>query len=451
MIYIYQKKLKISKNILKIKILRIVNNGVLQHKNVAEKNKIQVLNAISISIFNLTLIVTSVYLLYGFYWQAFLDCIIFSVYYINNDFIKKGRFLLAKFLGLQSIIVFLFLSGLFYNYPITLTHFYLIPVVACLFIFSVKEIHFMIFFIVQLIGLFFVQSIYSADLFHINLNILSQERQDLFNVILLLTLNSYLFCLVFFIVLILQTQEQKLKKVKNRLFLVKKSLRVQNNEMQTFGLAATHSLKTPLFIINSFLNKIENNLTHHEDSHLNGYYFKLLKESNSLNEKYSNDLISYLSIYNVTSDLMFFDLRQLVNQSTEIYQIKYKEARILNDIEHLIIHCNPSLLEIIIQNMVDNALKYNTSEIPTIRIYKKLAKDHISIFFADNGIGIGNDYAEKIFDPFNRINEIETSAGSGLGLTISKLAAFKMNASLDLFYSTKNTGSIFKLHIPNEN
>lgn len=451
MIYIYQKILKISKNKLKIKILRIVNNGVLQHKNVAEKNKIQILNAISISIFTLTLIVTSVYLFYGFYWQAFLDCIIFSVYFINNNLIKKGHFLLAKFIGLQSIIIFLFLSGVFYNYPITLTHFYLIPVIACLFIFSVKEIYFMIFFIAELIGLFFVQSIYSEHLFHIEFNILNQQRQDLFNVILLLALNGYLFCLVFFIVMILQIQEQKLKKVKNRLFLVKKSLRVQNNEMQTFGLAATHSLKTPLFIINSFLNKIENNLTHNEDSHLNDYYFKLLKESNSLSEKYSNDLISYLSIYNIASDLTFFDLRQFVNKSTEIYQLKYKEARILNEIEQIMIYSNPSLLEIIIHNMVDNALKYNISGIPTIRIYWKEEKDHLSIFFDDNGIGIGSDYAEKIFDPFNRINEIETSVGSGLGLTISKLAAFKMNASLDLFYSTKETGSIFKLNIPNEN
>ena len=42
----------------KINILRIVNNGALQRKNVTEKNKIQILNVISISVYFLTLIAT---------------------------------------------------------------------------------------------------------------------------------------------------------------------------------------------------------------------------------------------------------------------------------------------------------------------------------------------------------------------------------------------------------
>jgi len=98
--------------------------------------------------------------------------------------------------------------------------------------------------------------------------------------------------------------------------------------------------------------------------------------------------------------------------------------------------------------MVENALKYNVSEVPEIKIYAKTEK---SVFFEDNGIGISKDYTQKIFDPFNRINEIETSAGSGLGLTISKFAAFKINATLNLHYSSKEKGSIFKLCFTNEN
>lgn len=446
-----QKVLKINKNKLKIKILRIINNGVLQHKNVAEKNRVQILNAISISIFSLTLVITPLYLLYGFYWQAMLNCLVFCIYFITKNLIKNGFSLLAKIIGLQGIATFLFISAVFYHYPITLTHFYLIPVIVCLFIFSLKEIHIMIFFIAELIGLFLMQATQKHTLFQVKFNFLTQEKEDLFNVILLVALSIYLFWLVYLIVVIVQIQEQKLKKVKSRLFLVKKSLWVQNTEMQTFGLAATHSLKTPLFIINSFLNKIENNLNYRTNSHLNSYYFNLIKESNSLSEKYSNDLISYLSIYNVTSNRRFFDLRTFINESTEIYQLKYKNARIINEIGKLSIYSNPSLLEIIIQNMVDNALKYNISEIPTIKIYAKEENKGLSVFFEDNGIGIGVDYAEKIFDPFNRINEIETSAGSGLGLTISKLAAFKMNASLDLSFSRKEIGSIFKLIIPDEN
>ena len=434
----------------KINILRIVNNGALQRKNVTEKNKIQILNVISISVYFLTLIATGVYLIYGFYWIAFFDIIIISIFFINKIIIRNGHFLFAKMFGLQGIFIYLFLSGAFYGYPITFTHFYLIAVVACLFVFSASELYYMIFCIAQFIAMFFLQALYPEHLFSVSLNILSPERKELLNVIFLLTMSTFLFSLVFLIVLIIQIQEQKLKKLKTRLFLVKKTLTVQNNELQTFGLAATHSLKTPLFIINSFLNKIESNVNNKKGQH-NDYYFNLVKESNQLNEKYSNDLISYLSIYNIVSNLEVFNLHQFVEKCNEIYKVKYKEALIINDTEDMSILSNPLLLEIIIQNMVDNALKYNVSDVPEIKIYTKKNKNIWSVFFEDNGIGISKDYATKIFDPFNRINEIETSAGSGLGLTISKLAAFKMNATLDLYYSSKENGSIFKVDLTDEN
>lgn len=432
----------------KIQLLRIINNGSLQYKNIAEKNKIQILNAISISVYFLTSLVTAVYLIYGFYWMIFLNGIIFSIYFINKSFLKKGYFLLAKIFGVQGVITYLFLCGTFYGYPITLTHYYTIPIIVCLFIFSEKEIYYMIFFIVQLISLFFIQALYQDRLFSVSFNILSPERKELLNVIFLLTMSVFLLWLVFLIVFIVEIQEQKLKKIKARLFLVKKTLKVQNNELQTFGMAATHSLKTPLFIINSFLNKIESSV--HNKGQLHDYYFDLIKESNQLNEKYSNDLISYLSIYNTVRNFEAINLRQFIEKCIEIYKIKYKEARIINQVENETIISNPLLLEIIIQNMVDNALKYNVSEVPEIKMYAKKEKTVLSVFFEDNGIGISKDYVQKIFDPFNRINEIETSAGSGLGLTISKFAAFKMNATLDLYYSSKEKGSIFKLDLTDE-
>lgn len=434
----------------KIHLLRIINNGSHNYESIAEKNKIQILNAISICIFFLTLFVTAVYLMYGFYWMVVLNCIIFIIYFLNKHFLKKGYFLLAKVFGLQGVIIYLFLCGVFYGYPITLTHYYTIPIIVCLFIFSAKEVHYIIFFIIQLISLFFIQALYPDRLFSVSFNILSPERKELLNVIFLLTMSVFLLCLVFLIVFIVDIQERKLKKLKAKLFLVKKMLKVQNNELQTFGLAATHSLKTPLFIINSFLNKIEDSI-HNKTGHLHDYYFRLIKESNQLNEKYSNDLISYLSIYNTVRNSEVINLHQFIEKCCEIYKIKYKEARIINQVEDMTIISNPLLLEIIIQNMVENALKYNVSEVPEIKIYAKKEKTVLSVFFEDNGIGIGRDYAEKIFNPFNRINEIETSAGSGLGLTISKFAAFKMNATLNLYYSSKAKGSIFKLDFTGEN
>ena len=131
-------------------------------------------------------------------------------------------------------------------------------------------------------------------------------------------------------------------------------------------------------------------------------------------------------------------------------KISYKNSEIINNVGGVFFVSNPALLEIILQNMVDNGLKYNVSPKPQVRIYAESGEKSLSVFFKDNGIGISSAYAGKIFDPFNRVNQIETASGSGLGLTISKLAAFKMNASLELHHSS-NEGSVFKLDLPYEN
>jgi len=438
-----------TRHTFKIRFLRVINNGVLGCRTVAQKNTIQILNAISVSVHFLTLLVSLAYLIYGFYWMILINCIIFSIYFINKKLVTKGYPLAAKLLGVQGIIAYLYLAGLFYSFPITLTHYYTIPLIACLFVFAGKERYYTVFFIIQLISLFFIQALYSEQLLTVSFNALSTERRELFDVILLLTMAIFLFWLVFLIVLIVEIQEQKLKKLKTRLFLVKKSLKVQNHELQMFGLAATHSLKTPLFIINSFLSKMENNIAN-GNLHNNDYYLQLVKESNRLSEKYSNDLMSYLSVYNIANQFELIDLKSFVEASVDLQKISYKNSEIINNVGGVFFVSNPALLEIILQNMVDNGLKYNVSPKPQVRIYVESGEKSLSVFFKDNGIGISSAYAGKIFDPFNRVNQIETASGSGLGLTISKLAAFKMNASLELHHSS-NEGSVFKLDLPHEN
>jgi signal transduction histidine kinase len=96
-----------------------------------------------------------------------------------------------------------------------------------------------------------------------------------------------------------------------------------------------------------------------------------------------------------------------------------------------------------------NAIKYNISKTPVVNIYTKENSNHqISIFIEDNGIGIKEDFRKKIFDPFTRINEIESSLGSGLGLFIAKQASTKINSKIKLNKSDF-TGSTFEIIIAN--
>jgi heavy metal sensor kinase len=111
--------------------------------------------------------------------------------------------------------------------------------------------------------------------------------------------------------------------------------------------------------------------------------------------------------------------------------------------EDLLFHGNQELLRRMIVNLVDNAIRY-TPEGGSISV--KLTSDptHAHLVVADTGIGIPAECLDRVFDRFYRVGEARTRAngGSGLGLSIVKLAAESHRGSVDLV-SKPGQGSTF--------
>jgi signal transduction histidine kinase len=105
-------------------------------------------------------------------------------------------------------------------------------------------------------------------------------------------------------------------------------------------------------------------------------------------------------------------------------------------------------LSLIVNNLVSNAIKYadpskNDSFIKiTIVVDAKKA----SITFRDNGIGIEDNYTQKVFNMFFRATT--KNEGAGLGLFIVKEAVDKLEGKIDL-ESKSGEGTVFKIEIPN--
>ncbi|WP_374441274.1 ATP-binding protein [Epilithonimonas sp.] len=429
----------------KIRILRNINDGVLDYKyEPFDKNKRQIHNSISILLYYLNLSSTILYIFVGLYWESLLVFGLSMAEHLIRT-IKRKNFLMAKIAGAQVVYLFFFLSGMVYGYTTALNHFYIIYIVVGPLFFTNKEVKYLLFVIVEGIGLFLLQSMYGDHLFCFHQ--LRPEKVELFNYLVLSKIIIYMFSLTFLYIFMNQYQERKLKKIKANLNSAKQKLFTENNELRTFGMAATHSLKTPLFIINSFLTKIKDNLENSADRTASKYYINLIKDSNKMNEKYSNDLITYSLIYGTDNKFEMIDLKEMINKNTPIFSLKYKKSKIINEVKNnCIIYSNAKLLDIIIQNLVDNGLKYNISKTPMIKIFTTKEDKKIYIFVEDNGIGISEEYKTKIFEPFNRINQIDSIPGSGLGLSFANLATLKINSELNLV-SGKN-GCIFRLSIP---
>jgi len=102
----------------------------------------------------------------------------------------------------------------------------------------------------------------------------------------------------------------------------------------------------------------------------------------------------------------------------------------------------------IIQNLADNALRYNPpGTLVTVSLTVK--NNQAVIDFSDNGIGIPPHLADHIFKPFIRVDDSRNSktGGSGLGLSIAKRIAQAHGGDLTLC-STGDKGSTFQITIP---
>lgn len=116
--------------------------------------------------------------------------------------------------------------------------------------------------------------------------------------------------------------------------------------------------------------------------------------------------------------------------------------------EQCIINGIPYLVECIIYNLCENAIKYNVPE-GSVHIETRNSGDTVILSVTDTGIGIPAEYKERIFERFYRIDKSHSKevGGTGLGLSIVKHAARLHDAKIGL-ESTVGKGTKFTVRFP---
>jgi signal transduction histidine kinase len=107
------------------------------------------------------------------------------------------------------------------------------------------------------------------------------------------------------------------------------------------------------------------------------------------------------------------------------------------------------LLRIILQNLLENALYYSANFIRHDScVQVKVTEDEVKnviIHIKDNGLGINDDTAGRVFDMFYRGNE--AAQGAGLGLYIAKIATEKLNGTITLKNKARGE-TLFEVKLP---
>jgi signal transduction histidine kinase len=127
------------------------------------------------------------------------------------------------------------------------------------------------------------------------------------------------------------------------------------------------------------------------------------------------------------------------------YIENFKNIQFIKEIEEVDYHSEWAIINTILQNLIENAIKYSKTNKPFVKISVHQKIDFIQISVEDNGQGIDEIHQAKIFDMFYRASE--RTKGSGLGLYILKRAVERLNGTIEL-KSIPLEGSTFIVTLP---
>ena len=215
----------------------------------------------------------------------------------------------------------------------------------------------------------------------------------------------------------------------------------------------THELKTPISSVSVALELMQDTGNTSEESRKEYYEIAQgeLKRLTMLVEKVLKMAAFEKSEIKINKESMLAAawLQDIASSLRPLF--KAKDIILETDVkpELQMMYADRTHITNVIQNLVDNAIKYNDKTTPHVSIHIKEEADNTVIEVADNGKGIPQAYLDKVFDKFFRVpsGDVHDVKGYGLGLSYVKAVVTLHGGNIDIS-SKMGEGSTFTIHLP---
>jgi signal transduction histidine kinase len=234
----------------------------------------------------------------------------------------------------------------------------------------------------------------------------------------------------------LETNRQQTKIIENK-----------NAELDAFFYRISHDLKGPISSLQglSWLAQMEV-----KDPLARSYVEKQHQQIDRLNNIVTG-LINLIMLSHTELNKEKIDPKRLVDECIASLngQPNFKNITFKKEIqEGMEFYSEWTLLNTILQNLVENAIKYARNDSPFVKIEIFQNEKDVMLVVEDNGHGIPKEHQSKIFEMFYRASH--NVNGTGLGLYILKRSLDKLNGTIDI-KSEVGVGSTFTVVLPLEN
>jgi light-regulated signal transduction histidine kinase (bacteriophytochrome) len=198
-------------------------------------------------------------------------------------------------------------------------------------------------------------------------------------------------------------------------------LKRSNDELEQFAYVAAHDLQEPLRMVASYTQLLAKRYKGRLDSDADEFINFAVDGAHRM-QLLITDLLAYCRVGTTGKDLHETSSSAAVEQATSNLQEAIEESGgvVTHDSLPVVIADGVQLVQLF-QNLIANAIKYRSAEIPRVHVSAtKNGGKEWTFAVRDNGLGIDPKYFDKIFVMFKRLHGRDEFSGTGIGLTVCK-------------------------------
>ncbi len=224
-------------------------------------------------------------------------------------------------------------------------------------------------------------------------------------------------------------------------------LKRSNAELEQYAYIASHDLQEPLRMVSSFTQLLERRYKGKLDKDGEDFINFAVDGANRM-QRLINDLLDYSRLTTRGKKFERVDVGSIVGQVFTNLQQRIEESHAIITQDDLpIIEADESQMVQLFQNLIQNALKFRKNTPPRVHISVNKGEAYYVFAVSDNGMGIDSQYADRIFQVFQRLNPSRDYPGTGIGLAICKRIVERHRGKI-WFESEVGSGSKFFFTIP---
>ena len=245
-----------------------------------------------------------------------------------------------------------------------------------------------------------------------------------------------------------QFAEELSKQVQERTAELKRT----NADLLQFAHVASHDLKEPVRKVKVFSGRIRDEFKHDLPEMVFQYLEKIQHATDRMLSMIEGVLM-YSTLTNLNQAMEKVDLNTIIASIEKDLEILIEEKHAVVKKEELPVITGVSVLMYqLFYNLINNALKFSKNNGESTISISCITQEIDSISYAqisieDNGIGFSNEYLDKMFEAFIRLNSKDKYEGTGLGLALCKKIVERHNGKI--FASGENNkGAVFTILLP---